>query len=119
MGLLYCTAEAYEEPGMDDNLFGMDGLVGPEFGEVLPDKDDVESKEGSDSLLEWEDENRTEDCRGEESAVMRMGDDGTVPLLGRDRVFGVALESSSLSITSSNAGTGTLGMDIVGEELIL
>lgn len=84
IGLLYCTAEAYEEPGLDEVLLGMPGLEGPGLGEVLPDKEDEDNREGSDSLLEWDDENRTDDCRGEERVVVMIGDDGMVPLLGRD-----------------------------------
>ena len=52
MGLLYCTAELYEEPGLDEFLFGMPGLEEPGLGELFPDKEDVDSSEGSDSLLE-------------------------------------------------------------------
>ena len=52
IGLLYCTAEAYEEPGLDEILFSMPGLEGPGLGEVLPDKEDVDAREGSDPSLE-------------------------------------------------------------------
>lgn len=57
--------------------------------------------------MEREDENLTDDCRGEDRVVVRIGDEGTVPLLGRDLDLGGAW--SSFSTTSSNARTGILG----------
>lgn len=52
IGLLYCTAELYEELGLDEFLLSKPGLEGPGLGELLPDKEDSDSSEGSDSLFE-------------------------------------------------------------------
>lgn len=35
-------------------------------------------------MLEAEDENRTEETRGDERAVVRIGEEGVVPLTGRE-----------------------------------
>jgi hypothetical protein len=88
-GLLYCVAEVYADPGRDDSRCCIDGLDGPVFGEGVPEREELERREGSDSLFEWDDENRTDDCRGEERVVVRIGDEGgMVPLLGRDLDLG-------------------------------
>jgi hypothetical protein len=59
------------------------------FGEGVPEREELERREGSDSVFEWDDENRTDDCRGEERVVVRIGDEGgMVPLLGRDLDLG-------------------------------
>jgi len=87
------------------------------LGDGAPDKDEFEDKEGSDSLLEWDEENRTVECLADEWAVERIGDPGAIPLLGRDLVL-VLVDLSSLSTTSSSAGTGMRGIVIVGEDVV-
>lgn len=91
-GLLYCVAEVYTDPGRLlftlESLAGILGLEGPEMGEVGPelDESDRATRDGRDSewVLEADDENRTEETRGDERAVVRTGEEGIVPLSGRD-----------------------------------
>lgn len=106
-GLLNCVVEVYADPGLDDNRLDMVGLDAPGLGEGVPEEEEGESKEGRDSELL--DENRTDECRGEERFVLRIGDEGTVPLLGRDLGLGRGAGFSSFSSTSSREGTGILG----------
>ena len=72
-----------------DCLAGILGLEGPDVGDVGPelDESDLATREGRDSfmlMLEADDENRTEETRGDESAVVRIGEEGIVPLSCRE-----------------------------------
>jgi len=102
----------YDSPGLEDDLLGIEGLAGSGLGDGVPE-DPSERNEGSESLLESEDENRTVECRAEERCVDSIGEEGAVPLLGLDKGLAEVIDSSSLSTTSSNAGTGTLREEIV------
>ena len=90
---MYGIAEVYTNPGrlllIPDCLAGILGRDGSEIGDVGPelDESDLATREGRDSfmfVLEADDENRTEETRGDDSAVVRIGDEGIVPLSGRE-----------------------------------
>lgn len=71
-----------------ESLAGILGLEGPEMGEVGPELDDSDraTRDGRDSewVLEADDENRTEETRGDARAVVIIGEEGVMLLTGRE-----------------------------------
>lgn len=45
-GRLYCVAEVYADPGLEDSRFGIVGLDGPVLGDGVPEREDSDKREG-------------------------------------------------------------------------